>query len=128
MTTGGRGGGEHDDADGTDDPHPVRLRPLEDEKCACQVQPAQRDAGHARAPGANGRLCDSCGLPRCSGERLAGRSACRFRVATKVVPEGSLVRHPRCPRCGERLAYRGDRDRARFLHAHDPQFRLTVVS
>lgn len=55
------------------------------------------------------------------------RPACRFREATKAVPEGHLVRHPRCPLCGERLAYRVDGEQAWRLHVHDPRFRLSPV-
>ena len=77
---------------------------------------------------AGGRLCSSCGLPlRLTERSRLVRSACRFRAGATVVPEGRLVRHPRCPRCGERLAYRVDGTSARHLHAHDPQFLLTLV-
>lgn len=55
------------------------------------------------------------------------RSACRYRVATDVVPPGRLVRHPPCPRCGERLAYRPDGVGAMYLHSDDPRYRLMVV-
>ena len=55
------------------------------------------------------------------------RPACRYRVATAVVPAGRLVRHPRCPQCGDRLAYRELEGAALRLHAHDPRFRLAVV-
>jgi hypothetical protein len=55
------------------------------------------------------------------------RAACRYRDVTKVVPEGRLVRHPRCPLCGERLAYRTVGDRALYLHVGDAQFRVTAV-
>ena len=56
-----------------------------------------------------------------------GRTACRYRVATAIVPAGRLVRHPRCPQCGDRLAYRELEDTALYLHAHDPRFRLALV-
>lgn len=55
------------------------------------------------------------------------RPACRYHVDTEVVPEGHLVRHPPCPLCGERLAYREDGDRALLLHVADPQFRVKLV-
>lgn len=55
------------------------------------------------------------------------RAACRYRVPTDVVPEGRRVRHPRCPLCGERLAYRADADQALYLHVDDPRFRVTVL-
>jgi len=38
-----------------------------------------------------------------------------------------LVRHPLCPRCGERLGYRATAIGALFLHVDDPAFRLTRV-
>ena len=57
----------------------------------------------------------------------AVRRACRYRKASDRVPAGSLVRHPRCPRCGERLGYRETAVGALFLHVDDPAFRLSVV-
>ena len=59
-------------------------------------------------------------------ERLA-QPPCRYRAATAVVPAGRLVRHPRCPQCRERLAYRELDGAALRLHVHDPRFRLAVV-
>lgn len=55
------------------------------------------------------------------------RPACRYRVPTAVVPAGQLVRHPRCPECGDRLAYRELEGAALHLHAHDPRYCFAVV-
>lgn len=55
------------------------------------------------------------------------RPACRYRVTTAVVPAGRLIRHPRCPWCGHRLAYRELDGAALRLHTHDPRFRLALV-
>jgi hypothetical protein len=55
------------------------------------------------------------------------RSAVHLRSTTAVVPPGHLVRHPRCPRCREPLAYQVDGGAARYLHADDPRFRMTPV-
>ena len=57
----------------------------------------------------------------------AVRRACRYRVATIPVAAGTRVRHPLCPRCGERLGYRETADGALLLHVDDPGFRLTVL-
>jgi len=57
----------------------------------------------------------------------AVRRACRYRVATIPVAAGTRVRHPACPRCGERLGYRETADGALLLHVDDPGFRLTVL-
>lgn len=51
----------------------------------------------------------------------------RDRVPTAVVPVGRLVRHPRCPQCGDRLAYRELDGVAMHLHADDPRFCLAVL-
>ena len=57
----------------------------------------------------------------------AVRRACRYRAATIPVAAGTRVRHPACPRCGERLGYRETADGALLLHVDDPGFRLTVL-
>jgi hypothetical protein len=66
-------------------------------------------------------------LPRDGGRPPAVRRPCRYRAATVRVPAGTRVRHPRCPRCGERLGYRETADGALLLHVHDPAFRLHLV-
>jgi hypothetical protein len=68
-----------------------------------------------------------CIQPNQRGRPPAVRTACRYRQATDRVPAGSLVRHPLCPRCGERLGYRETSAGAVFLHIDDPAFRLTVL-
>jgi hypothetical protein len=55
------------------------------------------------------------------------RRTCRYRAATARVPAGRRVRHPACPRCGERLGYMETAGGALFLHVDDPAFRLHVV-
>ncbi len=55
------------------------------------------------------------------------RGACRYRAATARVPAGAIVRHPACPRCGERLGYMETAGGALFLHVGDPAFRLRLV-
>jgi hypothetical protein len=57
----------------------------------------------------------------------AVRGGCRYRAATARVPAGSFVRHPACPRCGERLGYRETADGAVVLHVDDPVFRLRFL-
>ena len=57
----------------------------------------------------------------------AVRRACRYRVATIRVSAGTRVRHPLCPRCGERLGYQEIAGGAIYLHVDDPTFRLHVV-
>ena len=66
-------------------------------------------------------------LPKDQSQPPAGRRACRYRAATARVPAGSRVRHPACPRCGERLGYRETAAGALFLHADDPEFGLRFV-
>ena len=53
---------------------------------------------------------------------------CRYREPTGFVSAGTLVRHPACPQCGQRLAYRVLDGVALRLHADDPWFRLAIVS
>jgi predicted RNA-binding Zn-ribbon protein involved in translation (DUF1610 family) len=66
-------------------------------------------------------------LPKDRGQAPAVRRACRYRAATIRVAAGTRVRHPACPRCGERLAYRETAAGALFLRVDDPAFRLTVL-
>jgi hypothetical protein len=65
--------------------------------------------------------------PKDQGQPPAIRRTCRYRAATIRVPAGTRVRHPRCPRCGERLGYMETADGALLLHVHDSAFRLSVV-
>jgi len=55
------------------------------------------------------------------------RGVCRYRAATVRVPAGRRVRHPACPRCGERLGYRETAAGALFLHVDDAAFRVTML-
>jgi len=104
------------------------LRSLPDLRCECPILPNPREANRVRTLDATGQGCSWCGLPLPSTERPRHvRLACRYRLATNVVPDGHLVHHPRCPLCGERLAYRADGDRARYLHVDDPLYRVTAV-
>ena len=57
-------------------------------------------------------------------QSLAVSRACRYRAATIPVAAGTRVRHPTCPRCGERLGYRENAAGALFMHLDDPAFRL----
>ena len=66
-------------------------------------------------------------LPSDRGRAPVVRGACRYRAATVRVPARTRVRHPDCPRCGERLCYQETAQGALFLHADDPAFRLRVV-
>jgi hypothetical protein len=66
-------------------------------------------------------------LPKDRSQPPAVRGACRYRAATTRVPAGTRVRHPACPRCGERLGYREIAGGAIYLHVDDPTFRLHVV-
>ena len=66
-------------------------------------------------------------LPSDRGQPPAVRRACRYRAATIRVPAGARVRHPACPRCGERLCYRETAAGALFLHVDDAAFRLTML-
>ena len=66
-------------------------------------------------------------VPKDRSQPPAVRRACRYRALTARVPAGTRVRHPACPRCGERLGYRETAEGALFLHADDPAFRLRFV-
>jgi hypothetical protein len=66
-------------------------------------------------------------LPSDRGRPPAVRGVCRYRAATVRVAAGARVRHPACPRCGERLGYRETAAGALFLHADDPSFWLRLV-
>jgi hypothetical protein len=104
------------------------LRGLPDFRCPRLDLPASGVILPFRASGATGRTCRAGGVPRPAAARPRSvRLACRFRVATHVVPEGHRVRHPRCPKCGRRLAYRADGSNAWHLHVDDARFRLNVV-
>jgi hypothetical protein len=59
-------------------------------------------------------------------QSLAVRRACRYRAATIPVAASTRVRHPACPRCGERLGYGETAAGSLFLHVDDAAFRLTV--
>ena len=56
----------------------------------------------------------------------AARLACRYRASTIRVPAGTLVRHPLCPQCGERLAYL-ETVGGTLLDVVDPRIRLSLV-
>ena len=66
-------------------------------------------------------------LPSDRGRPPAVRGVCRYRAATIRVAAGTRVRHPACPRCGERLGYRETAAGALFLHVDDAAFRLRFV-
>ena len=66
-------------------------------------------------------------LPNDRSQAPAVRRACRYRAATVRVPAGTRVRHPACPRCGERLGYRETAGGALFLHVDDAAFRVTML-
>jgi hypothetical protein len=66
-------------------------------------------------------------LPSDRGRPPAVRGVCRYRAATVRVPAAARVRHPACPRCGERLCYQETAEGALFLHADDPAFLLRFV-
>ena len=55
------------------------------------------------------------------------RRGCRYRVRTKLVPIGSVVRHPPCPLCGQRLGYVARDGEATYLHIEDPHFRVAIL-
>jgi len=67
------------------------------------------------------------GRPEGAASPQPGHGRCRYAQRTEAVPEGRLVRHPRCPRCGVRLGYVTGPMGATFIHLDDPRFRLDVT-
>ena len=106
---------------------PARPRLLPGPLRTCDAPPSLGDPDRERRPDVRGAPRGLSGPPVQAIRRGAPRHPCRFRVHTAVVPVGRLVRHPRCPLCGETLAYRIEADRARYLHADDPRFTFTIV-
>ena len=115
--------------DATADARTGLLRSLPDLRCSCQDGHASGVIPLVLANAATRETCRSCGVRgRTEGRPPRIRPACRFRVATPVVPDGHRVRHPRCPKCGQPLAYRADGANAWHLHVDDARFRLRAVS
>jgi hypothetical protein len=119
------GPGQGSDARGCRD----RPRPISGCRVVRSSQPAQTSSTTAmrRCAGVPARRVIDGWPPGEQSQSSAVRRACRYRAATIRVPDGARVRHPACPRCGERLCYRETAEGALFLHADDPAFRLRFV-